>query len=209
MIIVGLTGYQRCGKGSAAKVLVERFGFVEYGFADALRAMALAINPMISVEDAPAALAENWSLCNGTVTALRYAELLELVGYNDAKDIPDFRRFLQRLGTEGVRGTFGPTAWVDATARKLLIDNPARVVISDVRFTSEAEWVHAQGGMVWRMVRPGHGGHDAHASEAEIPSLRVQREVIASSLEELDARVCAAWGEDVAAFSAVPIPPPA
>ena len=193
MRIIGLTGYKQCGKSSAAQVLTEGFGFVPYAFADGVRAMAAAIDPAISLDDAPDDVWEQSPAHPGLIRGLprwrRYTEILRRIGYERGKQIPDFRRFLQRLGTEGVRGTFGPQAWVEALARRLAEDDPAGVVIADVRFESEEAWVHAQGGEVWRMERPGVGGDDPHPSEAGIPHLRVDQVVRVATLAELHARV--------------------
>jgi hypothetical protein len=48
MEILGLSGYARCGKDSAAAVLVEEFGFTRVAFADKLREVLYALNPIVS-----------------------------------------------------------------------------------------------------------------------------------------------------------------
>lgn len=190
-MIIGVTGFRRCGKNSTTSILERLYGFKVYAFADALREIAAAVNPVISLEGTPTALLQK-ILLRGSASGVlewRYTELLEHIGYERAKDIPDFRHFLQRLGTEGIRGVFGPTAWVDALARRVALAHNDRVAISDVRFQSEADWVHSQGGLLWRVVRPGVGGDDPHPSEIEIPHLPADREIIASSLDELERAV--------------------
>src|SRR5579872_4906693 len=149
MILIGVTGYKRCGKGSTARILVERYGFKEYGFADALRAMALAIDPLISLRGATveAHAKTLW------VDSTRYSRILAVMSYEEAKEIPDFRRYLQRLGTEGVRGTFGEDAWPRALGERFAREQPERAVVSDVRFFSEARWIHSRGGVIWRVNR--------------------------------------------------------
>ena len=47
-MIVGITGYAQHGKDTAAQVLVTEFGFVRVGFADALKELALAVNPIVT-----------------------------------------------------------------------------------------------------------------------------------------------------------------
>lgn len=190
MIVLGLSGYKQCGKDTAAQYLVQ-YGFQRYGFADALREMALAIDPTIDLVGASVGVRSVFG-----DDAAYYSDIIAKIGYEEAKKIPDLRRFLQRLGTEGVRGTFGDTAWVDALKRRLLLDNPARVVISDVRFHSEAAFIRSIGGRIWRMVRPGHGGDDSHQSEREIAELEVDVEVVAESVEALHARVDALYRAD-------------
>lgn len=186
MIIIGVTGFRRSGKNSTTAIL-KRYGFREYAFADALRTMALGVDPLISTVGSPQDLTTLLP-----PDPIRYSELLGLVGYDRAKDVPDMRRYLQRLGTEGVRQVFGPTAWVDALARRLEQDQPKLVAISDVRFLSEAEWIIKQPGcQLWRVNRLGVGGDDPHPSERDIPSLPASVDITATNLEELEREVVA------------------
>ena len=50
MEIIGLSGFARSGKDEAAKVLVEEFGFKRVGFADKLREVLYALNPLVEVK---------------------------------------------------------------------------------------------------------------------------------------------------------------
>jgi hypothetical protein len=51
------------------------------------------------------------------------------------------------------------------------------VVIADVRFPNEAEWIRAQGGEVWRIVREPATQAAAHASEQGIPPELIDRTI--------------------------------
>jgi len=46
-MIIGITGRARHGKNTVGDVLVRDFGFKQYGFADALKEMALRLNPWV------------------------------------------------------------------------------------------------------------------------------------------------------------------
>lgn len=202
MIVLGVTGFLRSGKNTVTSLLAKHYGFQQYAFADALRKMAAAINPSIDLDGAADVLLNELHAATGRPEehrykgVWRYADLVQAVGYDRAKDVPDFRLFLQRLGTEGVRGTFGPNAWVDALAHRVRTEQPERVAISDTRYESEAAWIHAQGGKLWRINRPGVGGTDPHPSETTIPLLPANRDITASSLEELERAVLQAFAED-------------
>ena len=52
-MIVGFSGYARCGKDTAADHLVEHYGFEHRGFADKLREALYALNPIIVLPHAP------------------------------------------------------------------------------------------------------------------------------------------------------------
>lgn len=186
-MIIGVTGYRRCGKDSTCKILVERFGFKQYGFADALRALALELNPGIKLLGAPREILRDLG-CSERAW-LGYRDIVDEISYDRAKDIPDFRQFLQRLGTEGIRNVFGPDAWINALALRIDADASPLVCISDVRFHNEVAWLNARNGLVWRVERPGYGGDDPHPSEAAIPHLEAHYELSASNLTELEQQV--------------------
>ena len=207
-MLIGLTGYKRSGKDSTAAVLAD-YGFEKYAFADALRSMALSVNPMISLEGAPEDIREHFTVQRMTLGGVLYSQLLNTFGYEAAKEVPDFRRFLQNLGTDGVRSTFGDNAWVDALDKKLredgalyIYDDPMMtsgafrwdksVVLTDVRFPNEAAYVHKYLGEVWRIERPGFGGDDPHPSEAFIATLPADRVLHADNLIDLRAQAVSA-----------------
>src|SRR5699024_8369515 len=89
---------------------------------------------------------------------------------------PEVRRLMQYMGDVG-RQMFGPQVWVNALADDLAFEGSlcegriapdSLVVVSDVRFTSEAQWVRNLGGAVWHITRPGVGSLNPHSSEAGI-----------------------------------------
>lgn len=149
---IALVGRAQVGKDTAARHLATAWGYNHLAFADALRSMALAIDPIVAwgeTEDRP----------------IRYSEVVDLYGYEGAKRSPEVRRFLQVLGTEGVRNHLGPDAWVDIALRKA--DECARAaVFSDARFPNEADAVRQRGGLVIRIIRADAPDVPAHASES-------------------------------------------
>jgi hypothetical protein len=77
----------------------------------------------------------------------------------------EVRRYLQAYGADVCRVRFGTTAWVDHLARRIDESGAELAAVSDVRFDNEAQWIAAQGGTVVRIVRPGYGAVNGHASE--------------------------------------------
>lgn len=193
MLLLGLTGFAQHGKDTTAGILAE-YGFRRYAFADALRTMALAVNPTISLAQTPpsvrVAIASAGMRPMGSV---RYADLITLVGYEQAKRIPDVRRFLQRLGTEGVRGVFGSDAWVRALRDRLDTELPRRAVLTDVRFPNEAHFITKRGGFLWRITRIGGPPGGTHPSEAHIPHMDADVDISAATLSELSIKVKTAY----------------
>ena len=159
-IIIGLTGRARAGKDTVAHCLVTHHGYTRVAFADKLKDAAYALNPIVSTGHTP----------------IDYEQLQYLVdeyGWETAKDrYEDVRRILQALGTEAGWQVHGKNLWVNAAAAT--IDTlPANdpVVISDVRFQHEVDWIRSQGGIIINVTRPHHddalaGATAAHLSEA-------------------------------------------
>lgn len=108
------------------------------------------------------------------------------------------RRLLQTLGTDWGRDLIAPDLWVRIARERwdrAWADGAGTIVVPDVRFTNEAEAIHAAGGEVWRICRPGVAPVEAHASEAGLPDGMIARVIVnGGALEDLRARVMEALG---------------
>ncbi|MFD7677501.1 hypothetical protein [Streptomyces sp. NPDC060187] len=140
-LIVGLSGYARSGKNTAADALIQR-GWRQAGYADKLKEFLYQVNPLIP----------------GYFGAgnLRLRQLVDSTGWDYAKTkYPEVRSLLQRTGTEAGRRVLGDDVWVEA----LYADHhdAAGLVVTDVRFPNEAEAVAKRGGVMIRVERPGVG----------------------------------------------------
>lgn len=184
-MLIGLTGFKRSGKDTVFGFL-KGLGFVRCPFADRVRALVHAINPLIvlgPLEDLK---------FGGRTPPMRLQEYVEIVGWEEAKSEPEVRRLLQATGAEAVRDIVSERAWIDALDRKL--DLSTNTCITDVRFPNEVDYVHEKGGVVWRINRPGFGGDDPHPTEAHIPALAVDQEILNDgTLDALRRRVCVAF----------------
>jgi hypothetical protein len=156
--LIGIAGYAGAGKDTLADLLVEHFSFVKIAFADPMREIAAAINPIVGVmgTDNPS-----------EDEIIRYSDALEFHGYTEAKALyPEMRQFLQRLGTEAGRNILGTDFWVDLAMKRAQAHR--RVVLSDMRFQNEAQAVKAAGGRTIRIQRPGVVALNDHASEHDL-----------------------------------------
>lgn len=139
-MIIGLVGFIGSGKGTVADILVQKKGYTKMSFAD-------------TVKDATAAVF-GWprALLEGDTQASR-----------EFRETPDdwwSKRFdysfsprlaLQMMGTEAGRDVFHPDIWVYSLERKMeLYPN---VVIADVRFPNEIQFIQNKGGFVIRVKR--------------------------------------------------------
>lgn len=76
------------------------------------------------------------------------------------------RELLQTLGTEWGRQLVREDVWLAIAARRVeeaIEDGP--VVLADLRFDNEAEFIRSRGGQVWEIVRPDAGLPSDHSSE--------------------------------------------
>lgn len=159
MEIIGLSGFARSGKDEAAKILVEEFGFKQVAFADKLREVLYALNPLVVGYD-------KHGIANTEPRFLQY--IIGRYGWNGYKETPygtEIRRLLQRLGTEAGRQTLWDSIWIDAAFSDVEPDD--KIVISDGRFFNEFDAIRERGGRVWRIERTGVGPANNHASELE------------------------------------------
>lgn len=154
-MLIGLSGYAQVGKDSVGRFLVEDHGFTRYAFADVLRSVLYALNPVLIVER------HGWGEEVG-----RLQEVVDEATWEIAKqENPEVRRLLQAMGTEAGRKILGEDVWVNAVFNKIEEDN---VVITDVRFPNEAQRVKAEGGYVVRVNRPGVVAVNNHPSEVAL-----------------------------------------
>lgn len=166
--IVGLTGYARAGKDTAAEGLVDA-GYVRCALADPMRDLLAAMDPVVTAGEG-----------GGPAMTIRLTEAMAHLDralerpatYEDLKASawgPEYRRLMQRLGTEGGRSVFYPDFWVerlmDRIARHADLFGAYRFVVPDVRFDNEAAAIVAAGGIVLRIERPGTGPANDHPSE--------------------------------------------
>ncbi|GAA1403293.1 hypothetical protein GCM10009639_47900 [Kitasatospora putterlickiae] len=149
---IALIGRARSGKDTAAKALAGH-GYVRLALADPLKAMAYDIDPVVGVEllgvHAPA--------------SVHLADAVDRYGWETVKDTyPAARRFLQRLGTEGIRRHVDPDFWITRCLHAAAAI-PGPVVVTDVRFDNEVEALRAAGFEVWFIDRGAPDGD--HPSE--------------------------------------------
>ena len=147
--LIGLTGKARAGKTTVANYLWVDHGFVHLSFAGPLKMAAKHIFGLKEhqlEDESKELLIEHWKLTP--------------------------RQMFQKLGTEAVRNVFGNDTWVKRMALSLAeVRATDDVVISDVRFPEEAEFIVRQGGVLVEIVRRDaglSGAEGGHASENHV-----------------------------------------
>ena len=154
--IVAFTGLSQSGKDTAGAHLVATHGFARYAFATKLKEAAYAIDPLIRAE--PRHLTDIIRGKNDRVLHIRLQQLVDHLGWDAAKQIPEVGRILQTVGTEGGWMIHGRDVWTTLCERDFeteLADQPSTpVVITDLRFPHEEAWLRERNGLLIRIVRP-------------------------------------------------------
>lgn len=212
-LVLGLIGAKGAGKDSVAQIIIDHDpNFVRRAFGDRIKAMALALDPLICVtydeyeswtfselpDDAhPRVIGEGDSL-NQECMWLRLSSAVALVGMDQVKLTADGRRLLQRFGTEVGRMEIGDNFWIDNfhTHVSNTLAAGRSVVITDARFENEVQYVRSIGGQVWQVDRPEVEDGDQHASEQAWRSIEPDRVIPnGGSFEELKHHVLSALRE--------------
>jgi hypothetical protein len=168
--LIGLTGYAQSGKDTVASILVEKYGYRRIAFADKIRDFLYGINPMVA--------------CSPTGYL---QDLVNLVGWDNAKQEPQVRRLLQDLGISA-RELLDENIWITTALSK--VDKDERVVVTDVRFENEAMMIKLMGGQLWRVKRVGFGPVNEHVSESELDGYKVNQIFVNNgTLEDLEVLV--------------------
>lgn len=126
--IVGLSGKARAGKDTAARIMVEKYGFTQLSFAAPLKDMAASVTGVDRVVFDHPELKEKPLKILGDRTPRQVLEIFGIAG----RDIhPDF--------------------WVDKAFKQ--IGDSGRYVFSDMRFSNEASAVLKHAGWTVRIER--------------------------------------------------------
>lgn len=152
-MIIGLAGYARSGKDSAADAL-QSVGFCRIALADKLREFVYALNPDVD---------------GGPMGTYPLKEIIDRYGWGGYKNTywgESIREQLQFVGTDCVRNILGPDTWMNATFNAM--DLTKNYVITDVRFLNEADGIRSLGGRMYRIVRDGVGPANGHFSETAL-----------------------------------------
>lgn len=141
--IIAVAGQAGAGKDTVGTFL-NLIGFQRFAFADKVREQALALNPYVGLT---------------RTGMIRLGQVVTEIGWTEAKKNPEVRRLLQTFATEVIRENFDADIWIKLVQREIESRKTKKVVITDLRFENEAQWVHEMGGENWIIVRP-----DAEAS---------------------------------------------
>lgn len=160
-MLIGICGAAGCGKDAAASVLIRERGYTLHKFAGPLYEM-VSVMTGLSVED----------------LMDRKIKEKPLAGFGGKSP----RQILQTLGTDWGRSMVASDVWIQSVAARArpLLEAGKGVVITDLRFDNEADWIRSEGGEVWRVERVvprDVACLSPHTSEAGVDDARIDRTI--------------------------------
>ena len=153
-MLIGITGQKFAGKSTVANMLSEILGYKTCSFADKLKDVTCILSGCTREQ------LEDYDFKENEVVP----DYLQPYCLNAEK--PTYRAFLQRFGSEVMRGV-NDNIWIDCTLSNCGED----CIVSDCRFPNEAKAVKARGGIVIKVVRPDVKAKDSHQSETKIDEI--------------------------------------
>ena len=147
MIISLYSPAPQCGKSTLANYLSREHGFLRLGFADTLKAMMEAF-------------LTDCGYPKGHIDEMK-KKPFDL--FNGEK----LRKGLQALGTEWGRG-LNTNLWVEVMGKKLEIYKGRNIVIDDMRFKNEYDFLLSKGATLVMVLRSGVYNCETHASEGAL-----------------------------------------
>jgi hypothetical protein len=148
-MLIGILGRKGHGKDTIADKIIMKLSYEKHSFADSLK-----------------------EAC-GNIFSLSKDQL-----YGDKKEVVDERwgftprKILQFVGTDLFRERWGDidpetnsNIWIKSFENKYK-DQLDRIIIADVRFQNEADFIKNNGGIIIKVVRPEIETNDNHISES-------------------------------------------
>lgn len=157
-MLIAFTGFKGTGKSTAARHLINAFGFIPHNFKDALVRELKQNFPDLLLQ-----------------FANHYYQEPDGVDYLFFDKPPMMRALLQNYGTEvrrGDRDDYWVNQWREAY-------NPDRhTVVDDVRFYNEARAVIEMGGIIIQLARPDVTDGGNHQSECEFLTIPTAYKIV-------------------------------
>ena len=147
MKIIGFTGRRGRGKDTAADYLVSGYGFTKYAFAMPLKRGVQEWFDFTDDQiftDEKEKIDQHWGISP--------REILQKMGTEVMREMLP-KLFQDELQRENLQNFWIRRAEKWLTKQKIYNSN-VLVVVSDVRFQNEVDWINKNGGKVYRIVRP-------------------------------------------------------
>ena len=158
-MIIGITGRKQAGKDTVGLHLVKCYGYTKYSFAMPIKEMCKSVFGWTE-DHVNGHLKEDidpfWGVSPREVMQIMGTEIFQY-------EVPKHLIALKQ---------WGRSFWVKRFERWIECNkNITNIVITDVRYPHEVDFIESLGGFIWRIIRPGTDVGDKHASEVEMDSI--------------------------------------
>lgn len=162
MVLVGLMGIKGSGKTTGASFLVDHYLFLEKSFAECLKKACkelflLRHEQVFGTQEQKETPDPRWFGCTPR-------KLMQFIGTDLLRDNLD--KIMPGLGKNIFTHHF--RLWYE---EELRINPDLCVIISDVRFQNEIDFIQSLGGIVVKINRPNAMTNDQHSSEVELQNI--------------------------------------
>ena len=154
--LIGLGGYAYAGKDAFADVLEKNLGWHKTYMSKALRESLEVLNPIVDMD-----------FYTGSVKITRFKDIVDLLGYEKAKENREVRALLQRMGTEVGRKMFSEDFWLDLCFKDAVkqLEAGRNVVITGIRYPNELFAIQSLSGTSVWITRPENHAVNEHSSD--------------------------------------------
>lgn len=162
MILIGLAGLARCGKDTAAEILSSQLNLHRYAFADPMKRMLEQVFGDNFVSGDRERI--------DPISGVSYRTLMQTLGTEWGRSVqPDLWTRVAAAKWEWVKEGMPWETELGRISNMQLGREELNqgMIISDVRFDNEADWIRSAGGLIIHIRRPGERpvGVDGHVSE--------------------------------------------
>lgn len=165
----GITGKKRSGKDTVAELLINKYNFQRYSFADPIKKAAMEMfgfshEQMWGSAEEKETVDSRWNISPRRMLQLLGTELFQY----------DIHKYLNEGEFNVGRAVwvYRFKLWFEEEKEKHIKENKDfKIVISDVRFIHEVEAIRNLGGQILEVSRPSISSVDTHASENELDSI--------------------------------------
>jgi len=174
--LIAMTGFKRSGKDTGAKYLIEKYGYIRYAFADALKVACSEIF-MLSKEQLDGNEKETSDERWGGLSARKIFQGFgtEMMRHKLGEVFPELKELSNNLWT------YRFELWY----KDLLKKNPnARVIVTDLRFANEEEILKKYNAFIIKVNRSSITNIDNHQSEMGI--LQIKEDVLLKNDSTID-----------------------
>lgn len=169
-VIIGISGKKRAGKNLVTEIFKEVLGEANKSY------LHLAFGDSVKKACSVALGFEEDYFFNECVKdeVFEFVDGVKMSG----------RKIMQVLGTEAARDNFNDSIWLTSVSNKIKRSSVEIILISDLRFKNEFEFIKSNNGFCIRVEREGLISEDNHISEIDLDDAKFDFHIYNPKIQE-------------------------